>query len=117
MILITSGNSKMRYDRYGVIFKYSDPLNAGINSMQKYLSKLIYINDADSRNTARNSNINYFNFKREVNILIVILIIIYKMQAKERIDYINEYSEKAFVLQLINCITALRLPFEITDNS
>jgi hypothetical protein len=47
----------------------------------------------------------------------VILIIIYKMQAKERINYISEYLEKVFVSQLINCITAFRLPFEITDNS
>jgi hypothetical protein len=117
MILITSGNSKMRYDRYGVIFKYSDPLNAGINSMQKYLSRSAYINDTDLRNTARNSNINYFYFKREVNVLIVILIIIYKIQARERISYISEYSEKVFALQLINCIIVFRLPFEIIDNS
>jgi hypothetical protein len=96
MALATSGNPKMRCDRYEAIFKYPGPLNASINSMQKYLSRPAYINDADLRNTARNSNINYFYFKREMNILIVILIIIYKMQARERINYINEYSEEAF---------------------
>jgi hypothetical protein len=52
-----------------------------------------------------------------MSILIVILIIIYKIQARERISYINEYSEEAFVSQLINYITTFRLPFEITDNS
>jgi hypothetical protein len=51
-----------------------------------------------------------------MNILIVTLIIIYKMQARERIDYTDEYSEEAFASQLINCITALSLPFEVTDN-
>jgi hypothetical protein len=65
--------------------------------MQKYLSKSAYINSVDPRNTARNSNINYY-FLNGVNALIVILIIIYKMQARERIDYISEYSEKVFVL-------------------
>jgi hypothetical protein len=106
----------MKCDKYGVIFKYPDPLNAGINSIQKYFSRPIYINGADLRNTARNLNINYFYSKREVSVLIVILIIIYKIQARERIGYINEYSEEAFALQLINYIIALRLPFEITDN-
>jgi hypothetical protein len=88
----------VKYNRYRAILKYPDPLNAGINSMQRYFSRPVYINGADSRNTARNSNINYFYFKREVNVLIVILIIIYKMQVRERISYIGEYSEEAFVL-------------------
>jgi hypothetical protein len=84
--------------------------------MQKYLSRPAYINGIDLRNTARNSNINYFYSKREVSVLIVTLIIIYKMQIKERINHTNEYLEEAFALQLINYITALRLPFEVTDN-
>jgi hypothetical protein len=93
-----SGNFKMRYDRCRAIFKYPDPLNANINSIQKYFSRPAYINDADLRNTKRNSNINHFYFKREVSVLIVILIIIYNMQARERISYINEYLEEIFAL-------------------
>jgi hypothetical protein len=87
----------MKYDKYRIILKYPDPSNAGINSIQKYFSKSVYINGADPRNTARNLNINYFYSKRKVNILIVTLIIIYKMQAKKRINHINEYSEEVFV--------------------
>jgi hypothetical protein len=88
----------MKYDRYKAIFKYPDPSNADINNIQKYFSRPAYINDTDLRNTARNSNINYFYSKREISILIVILIIIYKIQVRERINYINEYLEEIFAL-------------------
>jgi hypothetical protein len=86
----------VKYNRYRAILKYPDPLNADINNIQKHLSKPACINDADPNNTARNSNINYFYSKRKMSILIVILIIIYKMQVRERINYINEYLKKAF---------------------
>jgi hypothetical protein len=86
----------MKYDKYKIIFKYFDLSNADINNMQKYLSRSAYINDTNSRNTARNSNINHFYSKREISVLIVTLNIIYKMQIRERINYINEYSEKTF---------------------
>jgi hypothetical protein len=52
-----------------------------------------------------------------MSVLIVILIIIYKIQARKRIDYIDEYSEEAFASQLINYITVFRLSFEVIDNS
>jgi hypothetical protein len=98
MVSAISGNLKVRCDRCEIIFKYPGLLNAGINNMQRYFSRLVCINDADPKNTARSLNINYFYFKREMSILIVILIIIYKMQARKRIGYIDEYSEKIFVL-------------------